>query len=135
MLVERILKVKFPYPRIGSGKHKKELLTLNNFGSIHWSLRSSVKQGLKAALNEWFFAENPGEPYTHLVLTFQTIAKDKRNHDAVNMAPICKIAEDVLVDLGWVNDDDKNKIILEPTVHENVKETMIEVIVEGVREQ
>ena len=136
MVKQRVLKTKFPFPKIGRGSKKNQLATANNWTTIHWSLRSKIKQDLKAVLKSWFFAENPGEPYDYLILTFKTIAADKRKHDAINMAvPIGKIAQDVLVDLGWVKDDDKDKVILEPTVYEEgLSETMIEVIVEGVRD-
>ena len=134
MVKQRILKTKFPYPKIGRGKYKNQLLTLNNLLKCHWSLISKIKSDLKTVLREWFFAENPDEPYSYLVISFRILSKDKRNHDAINVAYIAKIAEDVLVDLGWVKDDNQNKIILEPSRYEEgLSETMIEVIVEGVR--
>ena len=133
MIREQVLKTRFPYPRIGRGSMKNQLLTLNNLMKCHWSLISKIKGDLKVSLREWFFAENPDDPYDWLIVRFRIVSKDKKRHDAVNTAYIAKIAEDVLVDLGWVKDDDRNKVVFEPTVHEEgLKETMIEVIVEGV---
>lgn len=136
MISELVLKTRFPYPKIGRGSMKNQLLTLNNLMKCHWSLISKIKSDLKASLKEWFFAENKEMPYDRLIVSFKIISKDKKRHDAINTAYIAKIAEDVLVDLGWVNDDHRNKVVFEPTVHEKgLNETMIEVIVEGVIEK
>ncbi len=132
--MEPVLKMRIPYPKVGSGRFKRQLVTMNNWSSLYWPEKSKIKNSLKAALHGWFLEENKEEKYEWLELRFKIIRQNKRKLDALNPAPLYKVIEDALTDLGYVKDDDKNKIILEPSQYEEgLSEAMLEIEVRGKR--
>ena len=131
-----IINIRIPYPKIGSGRAKQSLYTMNNITRLHWSQISKIKNTLKSNLKEWYFTPNQGEPYKALVLEFTAIRHNRRKLDALNMSTCAKVIEDVLTDLGYVEDDDRNTIILHPSRYEEgLVETMLQITVKEAEDE
>jgi len=114
-----------PYPKV-----KNQLVSMNLWNRLHWNKRKEIKQELKAMLKDWF-VEQRSEPMNAIEFTFRFHRKGNRKFDSINSAPICKVVEDVFTEQGWVKDDDKNRIILEPTVFGS-DEDILEIIVKEI---
>jgi len=132
--MEPVLTVRIAYPKIGSGKHKNSLYSMNVLDKIHWSTKMKIHQRLKLQLKEWYFEPHKGEPYKRLTITCKVLRHTRRKFDAVNAASVVKVVEDILTDLGYVNDDDSNHIDLPPSEYvSGLDETMLEINVKGER--
>lgn len=123
--------IKIPYPKIKiSGVKKPQNLTLNNYMKAHWATLSKFKMEFKNQLKEWYIPK-PTEQYKSLEITCKIIYR--KHIDAINVALVLKIVEDVLTDIGYVKDDKYNRIILEPTnVDKEYKDPIIELDIRGV---
>jgi len=121
-----IIEKEFPFPSIRNKKSKK-MLTLNSYKTIHWSALSKIKNELKQMLINWYIDKSK-ETKQSLTIVTQIIRHNKRKADAINSAFAVKWMEDVLTDLKYVEDDDKNAIIMLPTIfNKNTKETMLHI--------
>ena len=122
-----LLKGRVPYPVVPSGKRKGTLITLNNFGKLHWAQIKDTKNVFKAHLKEWF-VEPKAEMVPSLTITVTILRPNNRKFDAVNTAIAVKWIEDAMVEQGWIEDDANNTIILKPyKVIEKLNETMLQV--------
>jgi len=128
--MQEIINIKIPYPKIQTGKKKNQLVTLNNWGSIHWTEKSRIKNSLKSILRNWFL-EKAEKQYEMLELEFTVLTKNNRSVDAINPAPIYKVIEDVVAELGYIENDKANKIILNPSQKHNLNETQIKIEIRG----
>jgi hypothetical protein len=116
-----------PYPTIGSGKMKNQLVSMNNWSRLHWAVKSKIKNRIKDFVKNWVIPEAESK-YESLELEFQVIRHCNRKFDVINTSVICKLFEDSLTELGYVDDDCRNKIILMPTKYDfNLKETMFRI--------
>jgi hypothetical protein len=99
-----------PYP-----KKSNQLLSINNWNRWHWATRNKIKKEFKDLVKNWFLDEQI-EPMRAVEIKAQLLRKGNRKFDAINLAIAIKIFEDCLTELNYIKDDDKNKIIIEPTM-------------------
>ena len=129
---ESIIDVVIPYPKVGSGKKKNQLLTLNNLTSINHFVLSKMKNEFKYMMKDWFLPDGE-KVYDYLIIETKIIRHNKRKLDAVNTAYVIKMIEDCMADLGWIVDDCNDEIHLLPTSYRtDINETMLQIKIEGV---
>ena len=129
---EQIIDVTIPYPKIGSGKKKNQLLTLNNLTSINHFILSKVKNDFKKMMKDWFLPDG-NVFYDYLVIETKIVRHNRRKLDAVNTAYIVKLIEDCMMELGWIIDDCNDEIHLLPTSYRtDINETMLQIKIKGV---
>ena len=132
--MEQIIEVNVPAPVVPSGMRKGQVITLNNLSRIHWASLSKAKNQFKQALQGWFLPRNEGEAYQSLTIVIKPLRHTRMRYDVSNTALAVKWLEDSLTDLGWVDDDCRNTIILEPAEYvEGLNETMLKIRVKGSR--
>jgi Holliday junction resolvase RusA-like endonuclease len=98
-----------PYPKKGN-----QLLSINNWNRWHWATRHKIKTQFRELVKNWFLEEQI-EPMSAVEIKVQLHRKGYRKFDAINLAIAIKIFEDCLTELNYIEDDDRNKIIIEPT--------------------
>jgi hypothetical protein len=119
--------VRVPFPTL-QGKKKKRLFSLNAIPNRF--VVTKVKNQFKTSIMDWFLPSYNGEPMRSVLIEAKVLRHNQRKLDAINMALPVKWFEDCLIDLGYIKDDDKNMIILHPTVYESgLNETMIEITI------
>jgi len=125
---------RIPYPVVPTGKRKGQLITLNNLSYIHWASLDKAKKQFKNHLREWFLHEWEKEPMRAVTVTFQAIRHNRRKLDADNTIIVYKWLSDLLTELRWVEDDCRNRIVLEPSeIDTELNETMLYVKIEEVK--
>ena len=108
-LKETVLLKEFSVPIL---MNKNQLMTINNYGRIHWAVKSKIKNEYKKLLTDWFLDGEKIPEDSHMVWT--PTYKDRRRRDSINMASVVKIIEDVLVDTGSLVDDNQTTHTLTP---------------------
>lgn len=84
--------------------HKNRIMTINNFATVHWSVKSRIKNEFKSLLKEWFFDDTLLDK--ECVFVWEPTYKDNRKRDSINLASVSKIIEDTLVEMNSLEDDD-----------------------------
>jgi hypothetical protein len=103
-----------PFPKIGSGKHANAYATMNRIGTFYRWGKTKIKNQLQDMLKEWYVPQWEDKPFRHAVITYQILRDSKRKIDPDASAWICKYINDVLVQQGYLVDDDRIRIIYEP---------------------
>jgi Holliday junction resolvase RusA-like endonuclease len=110
MLSDMVLHI--PYP-----KYKNQLVSANVWNRVHWVVRKKIKQNLKALIKDWYLEQQVATKWKAIEIEATLHRKGNRKFDAINIAvPTLKIIEDCFTELGYIKDDDKNRIIINPTV-------------------
>jgi hypothetical protein len=104
-----------PYPRILTGKKKGQLLTLNTLPYFYRYGVTKHKNAFKNELCEWYIPKCETEPNQWAEIHMTILRNTKRKMDSDNIALVLKWAQDVLVQQAYLIDDDKNRVVLEPT--------------------
>jgi len=102
-------------------KNKNLLATINNYASMHFMVKSKLKNQYKELLKEWFL--DTGKLPKTLHFDVQPIYKDRRRRDAINTSPSLKVLEDCLVELCVLEDDDDTEWFIR---HKQIDTTMNE---------
>ena len=108
-LTQQVLLKEFNVPML---MNKNQLMSINNFSRIHWSVKSKIKNEYKKLLSDWFLDGTKIPENSHIVWT--PTYRDKRRRDAINLAAIAKIIEDSLVDTGSLEDDNNTTHTIYP---------------------
>jgi len=93
--------------------NKNKLMTINNWATIHWAVKSKIKNEYKQLLKEWFLDETVKLP-EDIHFIWQPIYKDNRKRDSINNAAQIKVIEDSMVELGILTDDNKTSHTILP---------------------
>lgn len=113
-------------PKIGKGKYKNQLATVNNIPVWFRYYKTKIKKDFIETLGDWHV------PKSDLMLEeadieFTLLRNSKRKLDADALTVVYKWTIDYIVKQGWLKDDDKLRIIMNPTqIHES-PETMFSV--------
>jgi len=126
--MEKILEFTIPFPKIGSGKKRNMLATMNAVPYWYRYSKTQIKNGVKARLTEWLVPEYDKEPHQEGRIEFRLYRPSKVKLDADAGSFVNKWIIDTLVEQGYFVDDDKLTLVLYPVVVEPERvETDIEV--------
>lgn len=108
--------ISFIAPKIGAGKFKNQYATTNTIPNWYRYYKPKISQAFKTMLREWYLPDAEGKPFSAGTVTFKIKRNTKRKMDPDAFgASAFKWAIDVLVEQGYLSDDDKVRIVLEPT--------------------
>lgn len=107
--------ITFIGPKIGGGRLKNSLATNNNVPTWFRYYKKKIKDSFKTMLCEWYLPKSD-KLYERAEVTFTILRNNnkKMDPDAFGISAY-KWAIDLLVEQGYLEDDDKIRIILEPT--------------------
>ena len=111
-----IFEFTFAPPKIGVGKAKNQYATTNNIP--HWVRfhKTKIKNTFKSMLCSWYIP-SAEQVFNKATVTFQVLRDSKRKIDADAFSSSAyKWTIDTLVQQGYLKDDDKVRIILEPAI-------------------
>ncbi len=119
--------ITFIGPKIGGGRLKNSLATNNNVPSWYRYYKKKIKDEFKTMLSEWYLPKAE-QMHERAEVTFTILRNNnkKMDPDAFGISAY-KWAIDALVEQGYLRDDDKIRIILEPTKlgQKDMSETVI----------
>jgi len=103
--------------KIGSGKKKDVLCSNNNIPLWYRFAKTKIKNTFKKDIMDWFMPKHEDNPYISSDIRFTIHRPDNKkiDSDAFGISSY-KWIIDTLVEQGYLVDDDKCKIILEPTI-------------------
>ncbi len=111
-MVEHQINFIFVPPSFGK---KNELCTLNNVTKWFKFAKTKLKDNFKLDLSEWSLPPWEDNPYTKADIEYTILRKDGKKIDSDNLAFSYKWLQDLLVDQNYLIDDDKVKVVLNPT--------------------
>ena len=95
---------------------KAELCSLNNMSRWYRFQKTKIKQEFKEYLEAWFLPLWDDCVFTKAEISYTVLRKDAKKLDADNLTIIYKWFQDLLVENSYLSDDDKVKVILNPTI-------------------
>jgi hypothetical protein len=127
--MKEILKFTIPFPKIGVGKKKNQLATVNNIPYFYRFHKTRIKNGVKTRLKDWLLPKNEGKVYREGLVEFRLYRPSKKRLDAdAGSGTVYKWIVDTLVEQGYFEDDDQITFVLKPVIVETHRvETDIEV--------
>jgi Holliday junction resolvase RusA-like endonuclease len=125
--MKKLIEFTCPFPKIGSGKYKNQLCTLNNIPKFFRYQKTKIKNDFKDSLKGWSVPRVEHSHETGLI-EFELYRPTKLRLDADAGALIYKWIMDLLVEEGYYKDDDKITLVLKPVVIDKERtETQIKV--------
>ena len=109
-----VYKIEFIFTPPTFGK-KKELCSLNNLSRWYRFAKTKIKQEFKTELGEWFLPQWEDNPYSKAEIEYTILRKDGKKLDSDNLTIIYKWVQDFLVEQEYMIDDDKIRVVLNPT--------------------
>lgn len=107
--------ISFIGPKIGGGRMKNSYATNNNIPTWYRYYKTKIKLQFKTMLHEWYLPPSTRKAEkAEVTFTIMRNNKKKMDPDAFGISAF-KWAIDTLVEQGYLADDDKVRIILEPT--------------------
>jgi len=129
-MVERKIEFIFIPPYFGI--KKPTLATLNNVTRWFGFAQTKMKQEFKTVLTDWSLPTvEDDNPYLKAEIEYTILRKNGIKIDSDNLAFSYKWLQDLLVENGYLVDDDKVKVVLHPTqlrVEGNI-ETSVRVVI------
>ena len=98
------------------GIRKPQLATLNNVTKWWGFAQTKMKQNFKAELQDWSLPIWEENPYTEAHIEYTILRRNGFKLDSDNLAFSYKWLQDLLVENGYMVDDDKIKVVLNPTL-------------------
>ena len=105
-----------PFPKIQSGKRKGQLATLNKLPYFYRYGITKLKNEFKDMMKNWYIPEHTGKKYRWAEIHYTILRENKRKIDSDSNAIWTKYVQDVLVEQGYLIDDDQCRVVLEPTL-------------------
>lgn len=101
--------------------NSSQLMTINNFATIHWSDKSKIKNEYKDLLKSWFI---DGQKLPEdIIFVWEPTYADARRRDSINIASISKIVEDIFVEQeALVDDNQTSHVFLSGSIDKNLNE-------------
>ncbi len=125
--MEPVLQFRIPVPKIGAGKKKNQLATINTLPYWYRYRKTIIKNEFKNRLLEWYIGKS-NIMMESFKIEFSIIRNNKRKLDSDSIIMPIKWIIDVLVQQGYAKDDDKVKIVIIPSVVDLEQlETLIDV--------
>jgi Holliday junction resolvase RusA-like endonuclease len=129
MLNSKIIEFTCQFPKIGVGKYKNQLCTLNNIPKFYRYEKTKIKNKFKEQLLGWT-VPRVDYNYPEGYVEFQLYRPTKLRLDADAGALVYKWIVDLLVEEGYFKDDDQITFILKPVIVDKERvETEIKVTV------
>jgi len=123
----QLLKFTVAYPKVGIGKAKNQLVTMNNAASWLRYYKTKISAQYKEMLGDWFIPVCDTEPHRIGTLECRIYRPTKQRLDADSLAYEAKWTADFLVERGWFEDDDQFTSVFRPVIIEKDRvETEIE---------
>jgi len=97
------------------GIRKPALATLNNVSKWWGFAQTKMKQSFKAELQDWSLPIWEENPYTEAHIEYTILRSNGFKLDSDNLAFSYKWLQDLLVENGYLVDDDKIRVVLNPT--------------------
>ncbi len=112
-------------PKIGVGKYKNQLPTINNAPIWYRYGKTRIKNDYKEKLTEWFLPKSE-LMLDSFIIEFSLFRPNGKKLDADALFYIYKWTIDSIVEQGYAKDDNKVKIIINPAILEkkNVETTI-----------
>jgi hypothetical protein len=102
--------------KIGGKKHSNTHALANNVALWYRYSKTKIKNDFKARMKEWSLPIYESEPHDEAEVHFQIFRDSNRKIDSDSMSiSTFKWALDLLVEQGYLSDDDRVKIVLHPT--------------------
>jgi len=123
-------KIQFVFVPPAFGK-KNELATLNNITRWFKFAKTKMKDQFKSELTDWSLPPWEENPYTKATVEYTILRSNGFKLDSDNLAFSYKWLQDLLVENNYMVDDDKIRVVLNPTqlhVEGNV-ETSVRVVI------
>ena len=109
-------KLEFIFTPPSFGIRKPELATLNNVTKWWGFAQTKMKQEFKAVLTDWSLPTvEDDNPYLKAEIEYTILRKNGIKIDSDNLAFSYKWLQDLLVENGYMVDDDKIRVVLNPT--------------------
>ena len=108
--------IRFVFVPPSFGKKKPQLITLNNVTKWWKFAKTKLKDEFKTELSEWHLPEWGDNPYTKAQIEYTIQRKDGKKIDSDNLAFPYKWLQDLLVENQYLVDDDKIRVVLNPTL-------------------
>jgi len=112
-----ILETTFQIPKIGAGRYKNQLVLMNNLPLWKRWGETRIKSEFKNTLKVWALEQSTLNAKVG-TLEFQLIRHDRRRQDADSIAFEGKWFADLLVELGYFEDDVGLTFVYRPVVYE-----------------
>ncbi len=110
-------KLNFIFTPPSFGIKKPQLATLNNVTKWWGFAQTKMKQEFKTVLTEWSLPPvEDDNPYTKAEIEYTILRKDGYKIDSDNLAFSYKWLQDLLVENGYLVDDDQVRVVLNPTL-------------------
>ena len=111
---ERVINFTFVPPSFGI--KKPQLATLNNVTKWFGFAQTKMKQEFKLVLTEWSLPPvEDDNPFTKADIEYTILRKNGYKIDSDNLAFSYKWLQDLLVENGYLVDDDQVRVVLNPT--------------------
>jgi len=110
---EHIIHFVFVPPSFGT--KNPQLVTLNNVTKWWKFAKTKLKAEFKADLSDWSLPPWEDNPYTKAEIEYTIRRKDGKKIDSDNLAFPYKWLQDLLVENEYLVDDDKIRVVLNPT--------------------
>ena len=107
--------IKFIFVPPSFGIRKPTLATLNNVTRWWGFAQTKMKQEFKTELTEWSLPPWEENPYTKAEIEYTILRSNGFKLDSDNLAFSYKWLQDLLVENGYMVDDDKIRVVLNPT--------------------
>ena len=108
-------KIEFIFVPPCFGIRKPELITLNNVTKWWKFAKTKIKDEFKAELSDWSLPTWEENPYTAAEIEYTILRNNGFKLDSDNLAFPYKWLQDLLVENGYMVDDDKIRVVLNPT--------------------
>ncbi len=109
-------KIEFIFTPPSFGIRKPELATLNNVTKWWGFAQTKMKQEFKTVLTDWSLPTvEDDNPYLRAEIEYTILRKNGIKIDSDNLAFSYKWLQDLLVENGYMVDDDKIRVVLNPT--------------------
>lgn len=131
---EPLIDMVIPFPYWES-KGKKQIASLNNLSRWYRHNHTKIKNGYKDLLRD-FYVPEPNQIYNSLLFKYEIQRHNNRRADSMNLVPLAdKWLVDLMVDIGWMKDDDKCYHMISPAVYKKgIVETQLRVQVFEIKE-
>jgi hypothetical protein len=107
--------IEFVFVPPSFGKKNPTLATLNNVSKWWKFAKTKMKDNFITELSEWSLPPWEDNPYTKAEIEYTILRKDGKKIDSDNLAFSYKWLQDLLVENQYMTDDDKIRVVLNPT--------------------
>ena len=110
------LEIVFTPAMLRRKKKSDVLCTTNNMHLWYRYSKTKIKESFKNDMKEWYLPKHTGDPYRWAEIHFTILRTNKRKIDSDALSSgTYKWTQDLLVEQGYLSDDDQTRLVLNPT--------------------